>query len=192
MRGMRSFGVLGLIVMVAFLAAGWRSGEIRLIRAHPAIVRAACKAAQARVRLRVTCPTLIPQTRYVTREGLAGEMDFSPSLWAITFNNGDNGPGFIHWIVGGGTLSAVRYYLLSDKINEVKALPKQISSSVVDGYAVTVYEYPYYPAGGPNGSHTAAFVRCGTSEVFASIHGHGHAAAATAMAVDLARRARCR
>jgi hypothetical protein len=119
-------------------------------------------------------------------------MDFSPSLWAITFNNGDNGPGYIHWIAGTGTAQAVRVNLLSDGLNVVKGLPRMIRRSHVDGYTVTTYEYPLYPAGGPNGSHTAAFVVCGDLRVFASIHGHGHERAATEMAVDLARKSHCR
>jgi hypothetical protein len=140
----------------------------------------------------VTCPTLIPKTRYVRREGLFGELDFGPSLWAITFNNGDNGGGYVHWIAGAGTTRAVQYDQLGDAKNEVKGLPRLVSRSHVQGLAVMVYEYPEYPAGGPNGGHSAAFVRCGRLLVFASIHGHGLGQAATAMAVDLAERSGCR
>ena len=178
---------------VAAVAAGSPGTSIRLIRAQPAIVRTACRDAQARVRLEVTCPTLIPATRYVTRVGLWGELDFPPALWAITFNNGYNGSGYVHWIAGGGTAKAVRRYLLSDALNEVKGLPRPIRRSRVAGYQVATYAYPDYPAGGPNGSHTAAFVTCDRGlVVFASIHGPGHEAAATAMAVDLDRRSHCR
>jgi hypothetical protein len=165
--------------------------SIKLVRSEPGPVRAACRDAQRHSRLRVTCPTLIPKSRYVQREGLFGELDFGRSLWAITFNNGDNGTGYVHWIAGAGTTRAVRYDQLGDAENEVKGLPRLVSRSRVRGYAVMVYEYPEYPAGGPNGGHSAAFVRCGRLLVFASIHGHGHGRAATAMAVDLAERSRC-
>jgi hypothetical protein len=128
----------------------------------------------------------------VRREGLFGQLDFGRSLWAITFNNGDNGVGYVHWIAGAGTTRAVRYDQLGDAENEVKGLPRLVSRSRVRGYAVAVYEYPENPAGGPNGGHSAAFVRCGRLLVFASIHGHGHEQVAIAMAVDLAKRSRCR
>jgi hypothetical protein len=118
-------------------------------------------------------------------------MDYSPSLWAITFNNGDNGVGYVHWIAGGGTVQAIRSYILRDSVNVVKGLPRLLARRKVEGYPVAIYSYPPYPAGGPNGGHTAAFVRCGGREVFASIHGAGHADAVTAMAVDLARRSAC-
>ena len=67
--------------------------SIKLVRAEPAIVRRACRDAQRQSRLRVTCRTLIPKTRYVRREGLFGQLDFGRSLWAVTFNNGYNGAG---------------------------------------------------------------------------------------------------
>jgi hypothetical protein len=152
----------------------------------------ACRKAQKPATIRVTCPTLIPATRYVHDPGLWGELDFSPSLWAITFNNGDNGPGYVHWIAGGGTVRAIRYYLLRDSVNAVKGLPRLVARRKFEGYSVPIYEYPPYPAGGPNSGHTASFVLCGTREVFASIHGYGHAGVVTAMAVDLARRSGCR
>jgi len=132
------------------------------------------------------------ETRYVRREGLFGQLDFGRSLWAVTFNNGDNGVGYVHWIAGAGTVRAVRYDQLGDAQNVVKGLPRLVSRSRVGRYAVAVYEYPDYPAGGANGSHSAAFVRCGARLVFASIHGHGNGHAATDMAVDLARRSGCR
>jgi hypothetical protein len=123
---------------------------------------------------------------------LWGQLDFTPSLWAITLNNGDNGAGYVQWIAGAGAAKAVRHNLLGDAQNEVKGLPQLVSRSLVRGHLVTVYHYPSYPAGGPNGGHSAAFVRCRSSVVFASIHGYGHEAAATSMAVDLAERSGCR
>lgn len=160
---------------------------IRLVRAQPKIVQTACRDARKHVQVRVTCPTLVPATRYIRRTGLWGWLGFSPSVWAVTFNNGDNGPGYVHWIAGGGTMKAIRYYLLGDSVNEVKGLPRLVSRRTVKGYRVAIYEYPAYPAGGPNGGHTAALVQCGSRGVFASIH-DDHEPAVTAMALDLARR----
>jgi hypothetical protein len=130
-------------------------------------------------------------TRYIRHPGLSGVLDFAPRFWAITFNNGDNGPGYIHWIAGAGTPAAARRHMLSDVEDEVKGLPHIVARSRQEGHAVLVYEYPPYPAGGPNGGHTAAFVRCGRMIFFASIHGYGNGLVATAMAVDLAQRSRC-
>ena len=176
------------------LAGGkiWET-TVHLVRAEPAIVQAACRTAQQHVNLRVTCPTLIPATKYVKFPGLSGEMDLSRSLWAITFNNGENGPGYLHWIAGGGTPAAIGYYLLGDATHEVKGTPRLVARLTVQGLSVALYRFPPYPAGGANGSHTAALVECGGQTVSASIHGtHGDGTAVTAMAVDLARRARCR
>jgi hypothetical protein len=171
---------------------GLASGNVKLVRASPAIVRAACDEAQRHTRLLVRCPTLLPRTRYVRQAGLSGLLDFGPSYWAITFNNGYDRDGYVHWIAGSGTRRAVQLRDLSDAENEVKGLPRLVSRSRTRGHLVAVYQYPDYPAGGPNGSHTAAFVSCrGGLVVFASIHGHDEASAATAMAVDLAVRSRC-
>ena len=167
--------------------------SVKLLRASPAIVVAACRAAQRHTRVLVTCPTLVPRTPYVRRTGLSGLLDFGPSFWAISFNNGYDWGGYVHWIAGAGAQRAIRVHLLSDAENEVKGLPRLVSRSRIRGHLVAVYDYPDYPAGGPNGSHSAAFVFCrGGLVFFTSIHGHGHGAAATAMAVDLAARSRCR
>lgn len=168
------------------------AGAVRLVRAQPAIVSAACKQAREAAQVRVTCPTLIPATRYIRRTGLWGLLLNSPSAWAITFNNGDNGPGYLHWIAGGGTTKAIRYHLLGDAENEVKGLPRLVSRRSMSGYTVAIYEFPPYPAGGPNGGHTAALVPCGRRSLFASIHGYDVASVVTAMAVDLAHRSGCR
>jgi hypothetical protein len=171
-----------------------RSAAIKLVRAQPTIVRRACRDAQKYAGVRVTCPTLIPKTHYVRRTGLWGGESFSPWVWMITFNNGDNGRGHLHWIAGGGTVKAIRHYVLGDSQNVVKGLPRVVSRRRVSGYSVAVYTFPPYPAGGPNGGHTLALVRCGGRGLFASIHAGIHGddeAEVTAMAVDLARRSGC-
>lgn len=164
---------------------------VRLVRAQPNIVQVACRQVREQARVRVTCPTLIPATRYVRRTGLWGPLSYAPLFWAITFNNGDNGPGYVHWIAGGGAMTAIRYYVLGDAVNEVKGLPRLVSRRTVKGFRVTIYEFPPHPAGGPNGGHTAAFVQCERNGLFASIHGYGRASAVTRMVVDLARRSAC-
>jgi hypothetical protein len=168
------------------------SSTIRLVRAEPAIVRSACLDAQKHTQVRVVCPALIPRTRYVRRAGLSGVLDFAPRFWAITFNNGDNGRGYVHWIAGAGRPEPVRGHMLGDARNEVKGLPHLVSRSRAERYVVSVYQYPSYPAGGPNGSHTGAFIRCVDMTFFASVHGHGDGRVAAAMAVDLANRSGCK
>ncbi len=142
----------------------------------------------------MVCPTLVPATRYIRVAGLWGTLSSSPSWWGITFNNGDNGQGYVHWIAGGGTMKAIRYYVLGDSQNEVKGLPRLVSHRKLSGFSVAIYTFPAYPAGGPNGGHTLALVQCGGLGLFASIHSSiwsGYVAAVTAMAVDLARRSGC-
>ena len=87
-------------------------------------------------------------------------------------------------------MKAIRYYLLGDSVNVAKGVPRLVSRRTMSGYRVAIYEYPPYPAGGPNGGHTAALIRCGNRGLFASVHGD-HKRAVTAMAVDLARRSAC-
>src|SRR4051812_36103411 len=89
--------VAGLFGVVGQATAELRSDSdvVKLVRAAPAIVQAACRDAQKHASIRVTCPTLVPRSRYVHRVGLWGSMNFSGSLWAITFNNGDNGAEYV-------------------------------------------------------------------------------------------------
>jgi hypothetical protein len=190
--------VAGLLVIgtVVIVGSCWASTPkvVKLVRSQPGIVRAACTEAQKSTHVRVTCPTLIPQTRYVRVPGLWGSLFSSPLLWGITFNNGDNGPGVIHWMAGGGTMRAIRYSVLGDSQNVVKGLPRLVSRRLISGHSVATYKFPPYPAGGPNGGHTLALVSCGERGVFASIHASiwsDYVFAVTAMAVDLARRAAC-
>jgi hypothetical protein len=117
------------------------------------------------------CPGFVPQGRLIKTAGLWGGFAFDRSLWLITFNNGDNGPRYLHWIMGAGSRPSIDHFLLSDAVNDVKGLPKKIGESQVGSRTLTTYRYPPHPAGGPNGGHTAVFVSCGEELVFASLHG---------------------
>jgi hypothetical protein len=185
-------------VASASAVAGARTDStppIKLIRAQPKIVNAACRMAQSGVHDRVACPTLIPESRYIHRSGMWGSLSYPPDLWWITVNNGDNGPGYVHWMAGGGDMKAIARHVLSDSMNEVKGQPKLVGVRGLSGYRVSIYHYPPYPAGGPNGGHSLALVPCLGRGYFASIHrsiyGDYHSQVA-AMAVDLARRSGCR
>ena len=166
-------------------------GGLSLRRGTPAIVATACEQAQKQVAIAVICPDLTPQSRYTQSIGLWGPMVFSPTAYALTFNNGDVGEGFVHWIVGAGKAAEIRLHVLSDRNNVVKGSPRLSASRERDGSTIEIYEFPPHPAGGPNGGHGAAFISCGSQLLFASIHGPAHVAAAEEMALDLARLANC-
>jgi hypothetical protein len=166
-------------------------GDVTLRRGTPTIVRAACEQTQKQVTVAVVCPDLTPESRYTRSVGLWGPMIFSPDTYALTFNNGDVGEGYVHWIVGVGTVTEVRQHVLGDRNNVVKGLPRLTGTREREGNAIELWEFPPHPAGGPNGGHGAAFVSCGPLLVFASIHGIAHVAAAEEMALDLARLAHC-
>ena len=182
-------------LLTCAVAGAQSTPSIKLVRAKPKIVKAACRTAQSDVRIRVACPTLIPASRYVHREGLWGSNSYPPDLWWITFNNGDNGPGYVHWMAGGGNMKAIARYVLSDSMNEVKGKPSLVVQRGFSGYRVSIYQYPPHPAGGPNVGHSLALVPCLGRGFFASIHRsiHGdYRSQVAAMAVDLARRSGCR
>ena len=42
-----------------------------------------------------------------------GQASSSRSWWGISLNDGDNGPGHVHWIAGGGTMKVIRYFVPS-------------------------------------------------------------------------------
>jgi hypothetical protein len=171
--------------------------NLRLTTRASPLVRRACADLRGRVSIQVTCPILVPVSRYVTRPGLWGgsALDgLDPDAYMLTFNNGDNGDngqGYIHWIAGAGRASSVRRFLLTDERNVVKGQPRLLRRRVVAGRHVEEYRYPSYPAGGPNGGHEAVFVRCGPDLVYASIHGEGNLLQIRTMALDLARRRGC-
>ena len=186
---------LATALLTSAVAIAQSTPSIKLVRAQPKIVKSACRMAHAQVRVRVACPTLIPATRYVHHEGLWGSNSYPPDLWWITFNNGDNGPGYVHWMTGGGNMKAIARYVLSDSMNEVKGKPRLVGLRRFSGYRVSIYRFPPHPAGGSNGGHSMALVPCQGRGFFASIHRSiygDHDSQVAAMAVDLARRSGCR
>ncbi|HEV2713437.1 MAG TPA: hypothetical protein VGU26_10105 [Gaiellaceae bacterium] len=150
----------------------------------------ACRQAQREVDIEVVCPAFVPQGPLIKTAGLWGGFALDPSLWLITFNNGDNGPRYLHWIMGAGSRTSIGHYLLSDQVNDIKGLPTKIGESTVSSRSLTVYRFPPHPAGGPNGGHTAVFVSCGDELVFASLHG-SRRAASEKLAIALADEANC-
>jgi hypothetical protein len=165
-------------------------GGIRLGTSPQPLVLRACRDAQREVSIRVVCPGLVPEGPLLKIAGLWGGFGFDRYLWLITFNNGDNGPKYLHWIMGAGRRSAVDHFLLTDAVNDVKGPPKKIGQSEVGSRTVLTYRYPPHPAGGPNGGHVAVYVSCGEEFVFASLHG-AHRAASEKLALALADKAGC-
>lgn len=167
---------------------------VALTNSVPPLVRSVCDdATKTEVTVTVVCPPLVPRTRLSTHPGLTGVIVFFPDerLYLLTFNNGEVGPGYLHWMVGKGDRTSVEENLLRDDTNVVKGLPHLVSEATVEGRTLRLFEYPPHPAGGPNGGHVAAFVDCGSETVMASVHGTENAGAAQEMALALADAARC-
>lgn len=178
------------------LAAGVKS--LRMHVGTTPQLRRLCAATQRDLRasehdasLHVVCPLLVPDARLILKYvGTFGLLDSAPhgDFYGITVNNGGDSPsGFfsLHWIVGKGTWALIRAKILSDNENVVKGKPAFLGVRTLLGHRARLYRFPPYPAGGPFGSHTIAFVQAGRTVAFASVHGN-HLDASVAMAVAYA------
>jgi hypothetical protein len=154
----------------------------------PAQVREACAEARRQASVRVICPPLIPDLPLTRSEGLWGSIvpHDEPRFYMLTFNNGGLPGGKRHWITGGGKASAVEKWVLTDFQNVVRGDPTLVRTMTVRGRQVSIYHFPPYPAGGPNGGHWAAFIQVGDEIVFASPHERRYVGAAVEMALALA------
>ena len=160
----------------------------------PPLVTRLCTSARARSPIPLVCPPLVPVTKYRTFPGLRGvllgTMNIPPlkppadKLYLLSFNAGDDGPFYWHWLIGMGTPEAIRYWVLSDAHK-----PTRVKVLRVEGRRVEIWRFPNYPAGGEFGGHVAAITRSGPYLVIASIHGYNTADADARMAVALARKA---
>jgi hypothetical protein len=164
-----------------------RLAELELTYEVPAQVRQACAEARELARVRVVCPRLIPDVRLTRSVGLWGAIVFhdEPRFYMLTFNNGLSGR-MRHWITGGGGAGVVEKWVLTDFPNAVEGDPQLIRTLTRFERRVSIYHFPPYPAGGPNGGHWAAFVRVGDEIVFVSPHERRNVDAAVEMALALA------
>jgi hypothetical protein len=165
-----------------------RLRELELTYEIPALVREACAGARRQATVRVVCPPLIPDVPLTKSAGLWGSVvpPDEPRSYMLTFNNGGLPGGRRHWIVGGGKASAVEKWVLTDFNNVVRGDPVLVRTTTVRGHRVSIYHFPPYPAGGPNGGHWAAFIQVGDEIVFASPHERRYVEAAVEMALALA------
>jgi hypothetical protein len=165
-----------------------RLRRLELTYEIPAQVREACADARQLARVRVICPPLIPDVPLTRSEGLWGAIvpPDDPRFYMLTFNNGGLPGGKRHRITGGGEASAVEKWVLTDFNNVVKGDPSLVRTTAVRGRRVSIYHFPPYPAGGPNGGHWAAFIQVGDEIVFASPHERRYVEAAVEMALALA------
>jgi hypothetical protein len=165
-----------------------RLAELELTYEIPAQVRQACAEARRQAQVRVVCPRLIPDVPLTRSAGLWGAIipPDEPRFYMLTFNNGGLPGGKRHWITGGGEAGAVQKWVLTDFQNVVKGDPKLVRTLSRSGRRVSIYHFPPYPAGGPNGGHWAAFIKVGDEIVFASPHERRYIDAAIEMALALA------
>ena len=165
-----------------------RLAELQLTYEIPEQVRQACAQARHVARVEVVCPPLIPDAPLTRSAGLWGAIVYAdePDFYMLTFNNGGLPGGRRHWITGGGKAEVVEKWVLTDFQNVVEgdATPVRTVSRI--GRRISIYHFPPYPAGGPNGGHWAAFIRVGDEIVFASPHERRYVEAAIEMALALA------
>jgi hypothetical protein len=164
-----------------------RLQELDLTYDIPALVQEACADARRMATVRVACPPLIPDVPLTKSVGLWGAIVFhdEPRFYMLTFNNGGLPGGKRHWITGGGKASVVKKWVLTDFNNVVEGEPTLVRTTTVRGRRVSIYHFPPYPAGGPNGGHWAAFIQVGDELVFASPHERRYVEAAVEMALAL-------
>lgn len=170
--------------------------DVPLTAEIPPFVTKVCNSPR-RSPIRLVCPPLVPVSKYVRIDGLYGAFiaavveprTTSPRrlLYFVSFNHGDNGPGFIHWVAGMGTEEAVRYWVLSDARNIVRGKPKLARVVSRMGRRVEIWRFPEHPAGGQFGGHIVA-IRAKSLFAIASIHGYDATDASAQMAVALARK----
>jgi hypothetical protein len=175
-----------------------RAAAPRLTPSVPPFVTRVCESGRAASPIPLVCPPLVPVTKYRPFPGLSGVLlgntgrpsVASPAdqLYLVTFNGGDSGPVYWHWLAGMGTPAATRYWVLSDARNEVKGKPSRLGTISVGGRRVELWRFPDYPAGGQFGGHVAAITRSGPYLAIASVHGDDPAGSAR-VAVALAARA---
>jgi hypothetical protein len=165
----------------------------------PRFVTGLCSRTRSRSPIPLVCPPLVPVTKYRSYPGLSGVLlgntiippvkPPADAIYLLSFNNGDNGPAYWHWIAGMGTPQAIRYWVISDIRNAVKGKATRVRVLRLKGHRVEIWRFPEYPAGGEFGGHVAAITRSGPYLAIASIHGYDSAAADARMAVALARKA---
>jgi hypothetical protein len=165
-----------------------RLAELELTYEIPTLVGRACNAARRSASVRVICPRLIPDVPLTRSAGLWGAMvpPDEPRFYMLTFNNGGLPGGKRHWITGGGKADAVEKWVLTDFQNVVEGDPRLVRTVNRSGRRISIYHFPPYPAGGPNGGHWAALIRVGDEIVFASPHERRYVEAAIEMALALA------
>jgi hypothetical protein len=185
-----------------------RLRSLHLTRVVPWQVEEACAEAERLSTADVLCPTLIPAVPIGTEKGASyGSIiaEPEPRVYMLNFdkdffgrprNCGEptavgNCPGIKHWIVGAGPTALVEKWVLSDFSHEVSGDAELVLELTRAGWPVSIYQFPRYPAGGVNGSHTGAFIEVGDEMVFATVHGRQylHIEAAIEMARELADRA---
>lgn len=163
----------------------------QLTRQVPPFVQGECAKALLTAPVRFVCPPLVPVSKYIKRPGLFGTFsgnEIGAKLTLVSFNHGDVGPGYWHWIAGLGTSAGINRWVLSDAQNVVRGKPKFMRVIALDGRIVRLWRFPPHPAGGQFGGHVVAITRADPLIAVASVHGET-AIVSARMAVALARKA---
>jgi hypothetical protein len=192
-------GLIAIVVVVALATLGNSASEAsgragrspELTRKLHQVVQRECTKALVTSPVRFVCPPLVPVSKYIKRPGLYGTFNGDEGRAKITllsFNGGDNGPGYWHWIAGLGTRAGVNRWVLSDAQNVVRGKPKLSLRESVDGREVKIWRFPPHPAGGQFGGHDVAITRAGSLFAVGSVHGES-AVASARIAVALAKEA---
>jgi hypothetical protein len=171
------------------LARGVKS--IRLHIGTPAGVERWCRTAARDLHRTVACPRIVPDAPLASVAGVTGLLE-PPSvrgMYGLVFNTGGDDPTSamsIHWVVGEGTILALRRYILRLPSGRHPAFAPMVARRRVGGLVAMIYRFPDYPQGGAFGGHTVAIVRRREHAYYASVHGYQHVDASVALAVGLA------
>lgn len=185
----------GLALAILGISASEASGRAgqspKLTRHTPQFVQGECAKALLAAPVRFVCPPLVPVSKYIKRPGLYGTFNGNEDgakITLVSFNHGDVGPGYWHWIAGLGTSAGINRWILSDAQNVVKGKPRLFQRRSLDGHEVKIWRFPPHPAGGQFGGHDVAITRAGSLFAVGSVHGKS-AVSSARMAVALAKRA---
>lgn len=163
--------------------------SVELRSGTPGEVREACRQVR-RLRVPPVCPRRYPASGFVTTgdtgtdRWLRAPNVYSPELYELSFNNGDN-RGYVHWVMGVGTADAFDREILRGRFAVVPGPASRRRDATIPGSTVRIFEFTG-GRGGPNSGHVIAAITREGLVAYGSVHGRAHRDLAIALAADAA------